>query len=202
MARTKRYFMQFNQAIFLTSAVKAEDLPKCHLPEVAFIGRSNVGKSSLINSITNNSKLAKTSRTPGRTQQINFFKLPKLLIVDLPGYGYADVPIHIVKKWQEFNLEYFRDRDQLKAVFILVDSRIGIKDSDLELITYLNELQIISQVVYTKTDKLNKKEIDLLRSVTHFTSSYSFLSPEAIITSSKNKEGINKIRAIIKNYVD
>ncbi|CAG7589652.1 MAG: ribosome biogenesis GTP-binding protein YihA/YsxC [Candidatus Midichloria sp.] len=192
--------MLFNQATFLTSATNSRNLPKTQLPEIAFIGRSNVGKSSLINAIIGNAKMAKTSKTPGRTQQINFFKLPELIIVDLPGYGYASAPIKEVQKWQEFNLEYMKNRQQLKLVFILVDSRIGFKELDLNLIEQLNEVGVKCRIIYTKVDKLNKSEIEILKSITTFNDKYPLLDPNALIASSKNKEGIEKIRKVILHY--
>ncbi|MDJ1257448.1 MAG: ribosome biogenesis GTP-binding protein YihA/YsxC [Candidatus Midichloria sp.] len=192
--------MLFNQATFLTSATNLRNLPKTQLPEIAFIGRSNVGKSSLINAIIGNAKIAKTSKTPGRTQQINFFKLLEFIIVDLPGYGYASAPIKEVQKWQEFNLEYIKNRQQLKLVFILIDSRIGFKELDLNLIEQLNEAGVKCRIIYTKVDKLNKSEIEILKSITTFNDRYPLLEPNALIASSKNKEGIEKIRKVILHY--
>ncbi|MDJ1304816.1 MAG: ribosome biogenesis GTP-binding protein YihA/YsxC [Candidatus Midichloria sp.] len=176
------------------------NLPKTQLPEIAFIGRSNVGKSSLINAIIGNAKIAKTSKTPGRTQQINFFKLPEFIIVDLPGYGYASAPIKEIQKWQELNLEYIKNRQQLKLVFILIDSRIGFKELDLNLIEQLNEAGVKCRIIYTKVDKLNKSEIEILKSITTFNDRYPLLEPNALIASSKNKEGIEKIRKVILHY--
>ena len=189
--------MPFNQATFLISATNLHNLPNTHSPEIAFIGRSNVGKSSLINAVVNNSKIAKVSKTPGRTQQINFFKLKEIMIVDLPGYGYASAPIKEVSKWQRFNLEYIQTRQQLKLLFVLIDSRIGFKEIDLNFIKQLEEFGVKCQILYTKTDKLNKSEMEILKSITNLNENFSCLEPEAIITSSKNKEGIMKIRKII-----
>ncbi|AEI89304.1 MAG: ribosome biogenesis GTP-binding protein YihA/YsxC [Candidatus Midichloria mitochondrii] len=193
--------MLFNQATFLTSAANLRNLPKTQLPEIAFIGRSNVGKSSLINAIVGNAKIAKTSKTPGRTQQINFFKLPEFIIVDLPGYGYASAPIKVIQKWQEFNLEYIKNRQQLKLVFILIDSRIGFKELDLNLIEQLNEAGVKCRIIYTKVDQLNKSEIEILKSITTFNDRYPLLEPNALIASSKNKEGIERIRKVILHYI-
>lgn len=193
--------MLFNQATFLTSATNLHNLPKTQLPEIAFMGRSNVGKSSLINAIIGNAKIAKISKTPGRTQQINFFKLPEFIIVDLPGYGYASAPIKEIQKWQEFNLEYIKNRQQLKLVFILIDSRIGFKELDLNLIEQLNEAGVKCRIIYTKVDKLNKSEIEILKSITTFNDRYPLLELNALIASSKNKEGIEKIRKVILHYI-
>jgi len=193
--------MTFQQATFLTSATTLSGLPKSQLPEIAFIGRSNVGKSSLINAVVRNSKIAKISKTPGRTQQINFFNIVKFMLVDLPGYGYAAAPIKEVRKWQEFNLEYIQNRQQLKIVFLLIDSRIGFKEIDLAFIQQLNEFNIRCQVIYTKVDKLNKNEIEILKSMTSFNDKYHCLEQEAIITSSKSKSGIVKVKGAILNYI-
>ena len=189
--------MSFSAASFLLGVTDFDHLPKSQLPEIAFIGRSNVGKSSLINSITKNSHLAKTSKTPGRTQQINFFQAPKYMIVDLPGYGYASAPKKEVAKWQDFNLQYLEYRKQLKLVILLIDCRIGVGKLDIEMIESLNKWQVQCQIVYTKSDKLNKSQRELLESVTQFNDQYQNLSKFAIITSSKNRDGINTLQKII-----
>ena len=189
--------MSLSQVSFLVGATNFHSLPKSQLPEVAFIGRSNVGKSTLINAITNNAQLVKTSKTPGRTQQINFFQADKFMIVDLPGYGYAKAPINEAKKWQAFNLEYIEHRPQLKLVVLLIDSRIGIGELDLAMIEKLDKWDIRCQIVYTKSDKLNKTEKALLESVTQFNDKYSTLSKFAIITSSKARDGLDKLRKIV-----
>ena len=189
--------MSFSKASFLLGATNFNNLPKSQLAEIAFIGRSNVGKSSLINSITNNSHLAKTSKTPGRTQQINFFQAPKHMIVDLPGYGYASAPKKEAEKWQAFNLEYLQHRKQLRLVVLLVDSRLGIGKLDLEMIENLNQWGVQCQIVYTKSDKLNQSQREVLQSVTQFNDAYPCLSKFAIITSSKTKDGINKLEGVI-----
>ena len=191
----------FNEAVFLTSATNLKNLPKTQLPEIAFIGRSNVGKSSLINAIIGNVRIAKTSKTPGRTQQINFFALPKFIIVDLPGYGFAAAPINEVKCWQRFNYEYMNSRKQLKLVFILIDSRIGFKEIDLDLIAVINQATVKCQIIYTKVDKLNKSEMEILKSITSLNNKYPNLKPNALISSSKNKEGIKKIRKVILSII-
>ena len=193
--------MNFNKATFLTSVTNIKNLPKTQLSEIAFIGRSNVGKSSLINAIIGNTKIAKTSKIPGRTQQINFFTLPRCIIVDLPGYGFAAAPIKVVKRWQRLNYEYMISRKQLKLVLILIDSRIGFKEIDLEFIAALNQAAIRCQVIYTKADKLNKSEMKILKSIPAFNDQYVTLEPNALITSSKNQEGIEKIRKIIISVI-
>ena len=142
-------------------------LPPAGLPEVAFAGRSNVGKSSLINALTGRRALARTSQTPGRTQQINFFDLGgRLMLVDLPGYGYAKAPKSTVAAWQRLVRQYLRGRSALRRICVLIDARHGFKEVDREFMDMLDEAAVAYQVVLTKVDQLRAGELpDLLATV-------------------------------------
>lgn len=169
------------------------DLPETQFPEYAFAGRSNVGKSSLINAILN-APVARISNTPGRTQTINMFNVKdKITIVDLPGYGYARVSRADATRWMLRFQEYITTRRQMKRLFILIDSRIGPRDSDLELMDFCDANGISYQVVYTKKDKrvreANQIKID--------TDSHPAMVADVLETSSEKKSGIENIRAII-----
>jgi GTP-binding protein len=146
---------------FVKGVVDVEGLPDSALPEVAFAGRSNVGKSSLINALVNRRGLARTSNTPGRTQEINFFNLGGALhLVDLPGYGYAAAPKKRVETWNRLIRDYLRGRQQLRRVYVLIDSRHGLKPIDAEIMTLLDEAAVSYMAVLTKTDKLKPEEAD------------------------------------------
>lgn len=142
---------------FVTAAANISGLPPAELPEIAFAGRSNVGKSSLINALTNRNTLARTSNTPGRTRNLNFFNLgSRLMLVDLPGYGYARAPRHESKRWAELITAYFNGRTLLRRLCFLVDARHGLKPSDIKLIEHLDEAAVGYQVVLTKVDKVSE----------------------------------------------
>ena len=146
---------------FVLSVAHLKQLPADDLVEVAFAGRSNVGKSSLINALFGQKKLAKTSSTPGRTQQLNYFNLDnKLYLVDLPGYGFAQAPKEIVKKWQQLINTYLVGRANLRRVFLLIDSRHGIKKIDEEIMDMLDKAAVTYQLVLTKIDKINTKVLE------------------------------------------
>ena len=148
------------KAEFLASASKPEQFPSDALPEIAFLGRSNVGKSSLINALTGQSKLAFTSNTPGRTQTINFYRIEgKYHFVDLPGYGYARVPESVTKDWQALIESYLTNRERLELSLLIIDIRRGWMKPDLELKEWLEFHRRPYRVVATKTDKLNKSEL-------------------------------------------
>lgn len=140
---------------FVLGVAKLEQLPLCEWPEAAFAGRSNVGKSSIINAVTGQKGLAKTSNTPGRTQQLNYFNLAdKIHLVDLPGYGFAQAPEQVVKQWQKVIFAYLQGRVNLKRVFLLIDSRHGIKKVDQDIMEMLDKAAVTYQIVLTKTDKI------------------------------------------------
>ena len=169
------------------------DLPETQFPEYAFAGRSNVGKSSLINAILN-APVARTSNTPGRTQTLNMFNVhDKIIIVDLPGYGYARVSRTDATRWMMRFQEYITTRRQLQRLFILIDSRIGPRDSDLQLMDFCDLNGISYQVVYTKKDKRvrESKQIEICAD------SHPAMVDDVIETSAEKKRGIENIRAII-----
>ena len=151
--------MKVLRAEFLTSAAAPQGFPRATAPEVAFLGRSNVGKSSLINALTNRKALARTSHTPGRTQQLNFFDIGgAFILVDMPGYGYAKVSKKMRAEWTKVMRTYLRGRVTLKCVFVLVDSRHGLKDSDIEMMTMLDETAVPYRILLTKADQIKKSE--------------------------------------------
>ena len=159
--------MNYHNVVFETSFGKASQLTKSDLVEIAFAGRSNVGKSSLINALFGQKKLAKTSSTPGRTQQLNYFNLDdKLYLVDLPGYGFAKAPKDIVKNWQKLINSYLVGRATLRRVFLLIDSRHGIKKIDEEIMEMLDKAAVTYQIVLTKIDKISTKELEKVLTAT------------------------------------
>jgi len=152
--------VQVVSAEFITSAVKPSGYPESELPEVAFVGRSNVGKSSLINVLVNRKSLVRTSRTPGRTQLINFFDInARLTLVDLPGYGFAKVPVAVKKAWGPMIRTYLGARPNLKGVIFILDARRVPNADDLEMLDWLEEFSIPTIPVVTKTDKLSRNEL-------------------------------------------
>ena len=153
--------MKINTAEFIISNSEVSKCPTERLPEYAFIGRSNVGKSSLINMLTNHKSLAKTSGRPGKTQLINHFKINNnWFLVDLPGYGYARVSKKTKEVFQKFLTDYFEKRDQLVCAFVLIDIRLEAQAIDLEFITYLGEYEVPFCIIFTKADKISKTKID------------------------------------------
>lgn len=184
---------------FVKGVVAMDGLPEADRPEVCFAGRSNVGKSSLINALTGRKGLARASNTPGRTQEINYFTVGEShYLVDLPGYGYANAPVPVVEKWQRLLKNYLRGRVTLRRAFVLVDARHGIKPVDEEIMALLASAAVTFQCVMTKTDKLKKGELDTVlvqvrSKLQQFPSAY----PEMVLTSSEKGEGIETLRAII-----
>lgn len=178
---------------FVGSFEKVAALPNTHFPEYAFIGRSNVGKSSLINAVVG-APVARTSNTPGRTQSLNLFNIDdRVMIMDLPGYGYARVSKADAMRWLGRLEEYLLHRRQLKRLFILIDSRIGPRDSDLDLMDFCDANAIPYQIVYTKKDKRVREQQQ--QTINH--ANHGAMVPEIIETSAEKKMGLDPIRAAI-----
>ncbi len=182
---------------FMLSVLKISDLPPYGLPEICFAGRSNVGKSTLINALTGRKGLANTSNTPGRTQCLNYFNLSsQMYLVDMPGYGYAEAPKKLVKQWQGLIYDYLVGRPTLKRVFVLIDSRHGLKDNDKAMMQMLDKCAVSYQVVLTKTDKISKSAQDILAmKVTEALRKHGAAHPFVHQTSSEKKLGITTLRA-------
>lgn len=187
---------------FLKGVVAMDGLPKADRVEVCFAGRSNVGKSTLINAITNRKGLARASNTPGRTQEINFFELgAQRYLVDLPGYGFANAPLAIVEKWQRLLKSYLSGRPNLRRAFVLIDSRHGIKPVDEEIMQLMDRSALTFQVVLTKIDKIKQPEQEkVLLQVRKKLAKHPAAFPELIITSSEKGEGIATLRAVIADF--
>lgn len=181
---------------FIIGATKPSHFPPPDRLEFAFAGRSNVGKSSLLNALTYRKKLARTSNTPGHTRQINFFDLPpKLRLVDLPGYGYAKVSKKDRHQWSYLIHDYLTQRSSLKRLFVLIDARHGCKDNDQEFFHYLDEMGLSYQLVFTKIDKLKKVDIEKQKQLFNEQKVYyTGLYPEALFTSSEKGLGMDALR--------
>ncbi len=196
-------FLFAQECQFVTSSSDLENLPPPVDPEIAFAGRSNVGKSSLINKLTGRKTLARTSNTPGRSQLLNFFRLgankgPALMLVDLPGYGYARASKSDIEHWTDLVQTYLKGRPNLRRVCVLVDSRHGLKPSDRELMSMLDTAAVSYQVILTKADKLKNPAItENLAQVAEEIRKRVAAHPEVIVTSSRNGDGIGKLRAAL-----
>jgi len=184
---------------FIAGATTTAVFPPPGLPEIAFVGRSNVGKSSLINALTGRKTLARVSQTPGRTRQINFFKLADvLMLVDLPGYGFAKVSKAQASEWQQLIMDYLRGRPNLRRVILLVDARRGAMDTDLDVMRLLDQAAVSYLVVLTKTDTLKPAERDeAQKSVQAQLAGHAAAYPETLNTSAQTAEGIDILRAHI-----
>ncbi|MEE9347590.1 MAG: ribosome biogenesis GTP-binding protein YihA/YsxC [Robiginitomaculum sp.] len=184
---------------FMLSVVGMEHLPAPDLPEVCFAGRSNVGKSTLINALTNQNKLAKASNTPGRTRELNYFNCSdRIRIVDLPGYGYARASKTDIAKWTALTRTFLRGRAPLRRIFLLIDSRHGFKPTDHEIMDMLDEVAVTYQIVLTKIDKIKGPAAKImhektLKAIERRPAAY----PTVIVTSSEKKSGLDEIRAEI-----
>lgn len=181
---------------FMLGVVSMEALPPTNIPEFAFAGRSNVGKSSLINALTGRKALARTSNTPGRTRELNFFDLGGVLrIVDLPGYGYARASRTAVEAWTGLTRDYLRGRPNLRRVFILIDSRHGLKPVDHETMGLLDEAAVTYQIVLTKTDKIKPTEAEeTSTSIIKAIAKHPAAFPEVALTSSEKRIGLEELR--------
>jgi len=181
---------------FVAGSTRVDNIPDTDLPEVAFAGRSNVGKSSLINALTGRTTLARVSHTPGRTQQINFFSLGgRLMLADLPGYGYAKVAKRQVANWTRLIEDYLRGRRQLKRVCLLIDGRHGLKDADRAALELMDKSAVVYQIVLTKTDKA-KAELDaVMRATASEVAKHTAAHPTLIATSAETGAGVEQLRA-------
>jgi GTP-binding protein len=198
-ARETGRLMFAGPVTFVKGVVAMPGLPPADRLEVCFAGRSNVGKSSLINALTGRKTLARASNTPGRTQEINYFALGESrYLVDLPGYGYAEAPVAIVAKWQALLKQYLAGRQTLRRAFVLIDARHGIKAVDAEILTLLDRSAVTFQVVLTKVDKISRAEREaVIEQVKGALAKHPAAYPEIVVTSSEKGEGIETLRAII-----
>jgi GTP-binding protein len=186
---------------FLKSAPELKFLPDPVVPEVAFAGRSNVGKSSLLNALTNRNKLARTSNTPGRTQELNFFDVGdplQLRLVDMPGYGFAEAPKDLVKRWKHLVNDYLRGRAVLKRVLVLIDSRHGLKSPDREIMEMLDNAAVNYQLGLTKSDKVKPAALGAVyEGVADEARKHPAAHPAIFTTSSETGSGIAELRTVI-----
>ena len=186
---------------FLKSAPGLKFLPDPDYPEIAFAGRSNVGKSALLNALTNRKGLARTSNTPGRTQELNFFDVgrpPQIRLVDMPGYGFAEAPRDMVKRWRFLVNDYLRGRAVLKRAFVLVDSRHGLKPVDAEIMDMLDSAAVGYQIVLTKADKVKPTALaEVLQATATASAKHPAAHPQLIATSSETGSGIAELRTAI-----
>ena len=191
---------------FLKSAPALEHLPAPSVPEIAFAGRSNVGKSSLLNALTNRNGLARTSVTPGRTQELNYFDVGEPLVfrlVDMPGYGFAKAPKDVVRKWRFLVNDYLRGRQVLKRTLVLIDSRHGIKDVDREVLEMLDIAAVSYRLVLTKTDKIKASDLAAVHAATEAEArKHPAAHPEVIATSSEKGMGIAELRTAVLEAVE
>jgi GTP-binding protein len=186
---------------FLLSAPTLQFLPDADVPEVAFCGRSNVGKSSLLNALTGRKSIARTSVTPGRTQELNFFDVgepTQFRLVDMPGYGFAKAPVKVVEKWRALVRTFLRGRVPLKRTLVLVDSRHGLKESDLMMMKMLDEAAVGYRLVLTKADKIKASELAAtLEKLAIEARKHSAAHPQMHVTSSEKGMGIDELRAAV-----
>ena len=193
--------MRFINAKFIKSASKKSEFIFDDLAQVAIVGRSNVGKSSLINTLTNNGKLAKTSSTPGRTRFVNYFNIDnKFYLVDLPGYGYHKASKGIANAWDNVMNDYFSDNPNLKLVLLLLDSRILATDLDKQMMDYLFEKQIPALIVLTKADKISRSELNL--QIDKLSKELRYSKDRIVSTSALKKSGVEKIGIILDDYIN
>ncbi|WP_299327304.1 ribosome biogenesis GTP-binding protein YihA/YsxC [Parasphingopyxis sp.] len=186
---------------FLKSAPSLEFLPNADLPEVAFAGRSNVGKSTLLNALTNRKGLARASNTPGRTQELNFFEVgnpPQFRLVDMPGYGFAKAPPQVAKRWRHLINDFLRGRPTLKRTLLLIDARRGLKDIDRELMDMLDEAAVSYRIVLTKSDKLKDEAlVDAAAKLTEQAKTHAAAHPDILTTSSETGLGVDELRKAV-----
>lgn len=192
--------VRFINVEFIKSASKKDEFIVDDLPQIAIVGRSNVGKSSLINMLTNNSKMAKTSNTPGRTRLVNYFNVNnEFYLVDLPGYGFHKAGKTLTDTWDKVMNDYFVDNERLRLVMVLLDSRLMPSQLDKQMLDYLAELEIPHIIVLTKTDKLSRSEIN--NNITKIAKDIMHNRDVIVATSSLKKQGADKIAELIGNYI-
>ncbi|MEM7679941.1 MAG: ribosome biogenesis GTP-binding protein YihA/YsxC [Pseudomonadota bacterium] len=191
-------------ATFMLGVAHLKQLPLADKPEIACAGRSNVGKSSLINAVTNQKSLAKTSNTPGRTQQLNFFNVGEgqLYFVDMPGYGYAKVSKAQKEEWNALIKDYLRGRQNLRCVLVLIDARHGIKENDTELMALLDETAVPYRIVLTKTDKVKNQALEkTTKDISKRLKTHPAAFPEIHATSAEKNFGLDELKSIIYSYL-
>jgi len=186
---------------FLKSAPQLEHLPPPTMPEIAFAGRSNVGKSSLLNRLTGRNGLARTSNTPGRTQELNIFDVgdpPRMRLVDMPGYGFAKAPKDLARRWRYLVNDYLRGRAVLKRALVLIDARHGLKEIDHEVMKMLDDAAVGYRIVLTKADKVKPTDLaETERRTAEETRRHPAAHPEILATSSETGAGMEKLRAAV-----
>jgi len=187
---------------FIAGANSIDSIPQSRLPEIGFVGKSNVGKSSLINALVDQ-RIALTSKTPGRTKQLNFFNLAdKIVFVDMPGYGYAKASKGAIENWENLIFEYLRGRQNLQRIFLLIDSRRGLKDNDIEVMKILDEYGINYQIVLTKSDEVKSQDISsVIEHINSISKKHTALHPNVLVTSSDKKTGIMDVRDEIVSFI-
>ena len=194
-----------NRCNFIKGVAAIDGLEHSIIPEVAFLGRSNVGKSSLLNAITKRSKLAHTSKTPGRTQELNFFSfgedIPMMTIVDMPGYGFAKASKSKIAEWTELSRYYLQNRSNLRRVFLLIDARHDIKPSDEEIMSMLDNCAVSYQIILTKIDKIKDRDKKISKTLDSV-KSHVAVHPVIYSTSSHKETGLEDLRNEISSLVD